>query len=396
MNRTWVYGCLLLAAAACCHPAAADNYDIHAIISRTGTGALLGEGQEQALQILQTTVNAEGGIDGKQLHFVIHDDQSSPQVAVQVATEVLASHPAFILGPTLTATCSAAAPLMRNGPVMYCLSPGIRPERGSYAFSATIPHDGFLEAVIRYFHDQGWTRIALVMGTDSTGQDGEKAVNRAVALPGLTDMQVVERAHFNPTDVSLTAQIERVAAAHPQAIIAWTTGTAMGTVLRGLKQSNVDLPLATSTGNLLYSFMHRFKEVLPTRLIFAGGPGMLDDPRLHLDPQVVSAIRLRVAAFKRAGVVLDDAAETVWDPVMMAVDALRKFGPGATAAQIRGYIAGLDHWPGVYGVYDFDRVPQRGLDASNCVITTWDAAADAGHGAFVAVSQPGGEPIKPD
>ncbi len=373
------------------HPATAEQaaYDIHAIISRTGSGALLGEGQDEALKILEATVNAEGGVAGRPLHFIVHDDQSTPQTSVQIANEILATHPAFMLGPTLTATCSAVAPLVRNGPVMYCLSPGIRPERGSFAFSATIPHDGFLEAVIRYFHDQHLTRIALIMGTDSTGQDGEKAVDRAITLPGLTDTQIVERVHFNPTDVSLTAQIERVGAAHPQAIIAWTTGTAMGTVLRGLKQSNIDLPLATSTGNLLYSFMHRFAAVLPTTLIFAGGPGMLDDPRLHVDPAVRAAIKVRLAAYQKANAILDDAAETIWDPTMMAVEALNDYGPRATASQIRDRTAHLNHWPGVYGIYDFDRVPQRGLDASNAVITTWNAKTER----FEAVSQPGGEPF---
>ncbi len=368
---------------------AAEPYDIHVVLSRTGAGALLGEGQIQTLDILTNMVNAEGGIDGRPLNFIVHDDQSSPQIAVQAASEIIATHPAFMLGAGLTATCSAMVPLVRKGPVMYCLSPGISPERGSYAFSSTIPHDGFLQAVVRYFHDRGLLRIALIMGTDSTGHDGERAADRAVGLPEMAGMQVVERVHFNPGDVSLGAQIARVADAHPQAIIAWSTGTAMGTVLRGLKQGNVDVPLATSTGNLLYSFMDRFADLLPSELVFAGGPGMLDDPRLHLDPRVVAAIKQRVALFRAAGVVLDDAAETVWDPVLMAVEALRKIGPGASATQIRDYLMALNSWPGVYGVYDFARVPQRGLDASNAVITRWDAA----HHRFEAVSQPGGDPI---
>ncbi len=368
---------------------AAEPYDMHVVLAQTGGGALLGEGQVAALKIMEKLVNDEGGVAGRPLHFILHDDQSSPQLSVQASTEILGTRPAFILGATMTATCGAMAPLMKNGPVMYCLSPGIRPEPGAYAFSATIPHDGFLEAVVRYFHDRGLTRIALIMGTDSTGQDGEKAADRAIKLPGMEAMQVVERVHFNPTDVSITAQVERVAAAKPQAIIAWTTGTAMGTVLRGLRQSNIDLPLATSTGNLLFSFMHRFADQLPSDIIFAGGPGMLVDPRLKVDPRVAAKIKQRLELFKAAGVPLDDAAETIWDPVMMAVEALRLYGPNATAKQIRDHIMGLKDWPGVYGLYDFTRVPQRGLDARNAVITGWDTKAQT----FTALSQPGGAPI---
>ena len=37
-------------------------------------------------------------------------------------------------------------------------------------------------------------------------------------------------------------------------------------------------------------------------------------------------------------------------------------------------------------IYDFKRVPQRGLDASDCVIWRWDAPSQA----WVAFSKPGG------
>jgi len=321
---------------------------------------------------------------------VIHDDQSSPQVAVQAANEILASHPVAILGPTLTATCAAVAPMVKAaGPVQYCLSPGIRPAPGAYSFSATVPHDGFLEAVVRYFHSQGWTRIGLIVSTDSTGQDGEHSADRAVGLPGMQDMQIVERVHFNPTDVSVAAQVERVAAAKPQAIIAWTTGTAMGNVLRAMKQVGLDVPLATSTGNLLYSFMDRFASVLPTNMVFAGGPGMFVDDRMKLDPGVRKVVADRIAAFDAVHLRVDTSAETVWDPAMLIVQELRKLGPDATAEQLRDAIVGLSGWQGAYGTYDFKRVPQRGLDVSNAVIMRWDA----GKQVFVPVSQPGGEPL---
>jgi branched-chain amino acid transport system substrate-binding protein len=371
-------------------PVSGDPVVINTILSRSGTGALLGEGQAQALGLAEQMINDEGGIAGRPVHFDIHDDQSSPQLAVQVVTPILAGHPNVLLGPALTATCSAVLPLMRSGPLDYCVSPGIRPEPGSFGFSATIPHDGFVEAVARYFHSRGWNRIALVVSTDSTGQDGERSADRAVGLPDLADMKIVERVHFNPTDVSLTAQIERVAASRPQAIIAWTTGTAMGNVLRTMKQSNLDVPLATSTGNLLYAFMQRFGPVLPSELIFAGGPGMLVDPRLHLPPAVADKVAQRLKLYQAAGLKPDTSAETVWDPAMLLVEALRKLGPDAPAEKIRAYIAGLAAWPGVYGMYDFVHLPQRGLDVHNATLMRWDAA----HLDFELISQPGGAPLE--
>ena len=107
---------------------AAEPYDIHVILPLTGSGAFLGKGHRDSLDILAEIVNKSGGIKGRPLHFVYHDDQSSPQVAVQLANEVLADKPAVILGSSLVAMCAAIAPLMKNGPVDYCLSPAYHPQ----------------------------------------------------------------------------------------------------------------------------------------------------------------------------------------------------------------------------------------------------------------------------
>ena len=60
------------------------------ILPLTGGGAFLGKAEQQALQQYEKVVNAGGGIHGKPLKFVFNDDQSSPQVAVQLANQVKA------------------------------------------------------------------------------------------------------------------------------------------------------------------------------------------------------------------------------------------------------------------------------------------------------------------
>ena len=60
-----------LAAAACATllglfaAQAADTYKINVILPLTGGAAFLGKGEQQALQLLQTSVNQDGGINGQ-------------------------------------------------------------------------------------------------------------------------------------------------------------------------------------------------------------------------------------------------------------------------------------------------------------------------------------------
>ena len=56
----------------------------------TGGGAFLGEQQKAIIEQTEKVINRDGGIHGKPVHFVFHDDQTSPQVAVQLTTEVIA------------------------------------------------------------------------------------------------------------------------------------------------------------------------------------------------------------------------------------------------------------------------------------------------------------------
>ena len=59
-------------------------------------------------------------------------------------------------------------------------------------------------------------------------------------MPENKDITLVDRVHFNPTDVSVAAQIERVKAAKPQAFIAWSTGAPIATVFKGIVQAGLD------------------------------------------------------------------------------------------------------------------------------------------------------------
>jgi branched-chain amino acid transport system substrate-binding protein len=75
---------------------------------------------------------------------------------------------------------------------------------------------------------------------------------------------------------------------------------------------------------------------------------------------------------------------------MIVIHALRGLGPNATAAQVKDFIAHLKGFAGVNGVYDFEKVPQRGLDVSDTVVTRWSAQAKT----WQVVSKATGVPLQ--
>ena len=63
---------------------AADPYEINVILPMTGAAAFLGKADTNALNVIEATVNKAGGIRGRQIKFVVADDESNPALAVQL------------------------------------------------------------------------------------------------------------------------------------------------------------------------------------------------------------------------------------------------------------------------------------------------------------------------
>ena len=395
IRKTLVCGAIAVALAfiALAGPArAADEpYKINVILPLTGQASFLGKEEQVALQIAEKVINKSGGIQGRPVQFVFFDDTSSPQTGVQLVKQVMAENPAVVLGSSLVAICNAMAPLVTNGPVHYCFSPGVHPAAGSYSFSASVSTHDLQKALFRYFREQGWKRIAIMTSSDATGQDAERGIEENIGLPEYKDagMVIVERAHFNTTDVSVAAQIEKVKAAKPDAFVAWSTGTPIATVFKGIVQAGLDVPTATTDGNMTYAQMERYAEFLPKQLYIPAAQWPAYGVPIKMDPAVAKAQEEFYAEFKAAGVKPDIASSLAWMPAMIVTEALRKLGTKATAAELREYISKIQGMPSIDGTFDFVKVPQRGLDDSNAVVTRWDP----GKGTWVVLSQAGGMPI---
>jgi branched-chain amino acid transport system substrate-binding protein len=78
---------------------------------------------------------------------------------------------------------------------------------------------------------------------------------------------------FSPTAVSVTTQLSKIKATNPQALIIWTTGTPLGTVLKGMQELGMSsMPTMTTSGNESSEEMQGLVGELPARFYFSGPP----------------------------------------------------------------------------------------------------------------------------
>jgi branched-chain amino acid transport system substrate-binding protein len=361
--------------------------DIDVILPMTGQAAFLGKEHVAALTALENAVNKRGGVHGHPVNFIFHDDQSNPEVSVQLANQVMAKHPPIVLGSSLSAFCKAMAPLFQNGPVMYCLSPAIYPPKGSYVISANVSTHDDVVAFLNYFRSQGWKRIARITTTDASGQDADGIFKEL--MPKYTDLTIVADEHMAVQDTTVTAQAARIKASNPQVIVAWTPGTPIGTALHGLFDVGLEnVPTATTSANMVAAQIKSYNAFLPKEFLFTG-QGFVTN--VAANPAMKQAENFFENALTAGGVQpIDFQSGMAYDPALITISAFQKLGVNASAEQIRNYILNLKGFAGVNGIYDFTTGDQHGIGVKDVLIFRWDPARSW----WTTISGFGGVPLK--
>jgi branched-chain amino acid transport system substrate-binding protein len=345
---------------------------IPVLLSLTGSAAFVGKGEAQDYKLIQDLINKRGGINGRQIAFDIQDDESNAQTTLQLTNGILAQKPPLFMGPTLTQDCNAMATLVKDaGPVEWCLSPAIAAAPGGYIFSSSVGLRDLVTVQLRFFRERGLKRIAVLSSTDATGQAFDNMLTVAKALPENKDMTFVAYEHFNLNDVSVAAQVSRIKAQSPQALMTFTVGPAFGTELHAISDSGLDVPVSASNGDMVSGQLTQYKAFAPKDLEFAA---VLASGHMDLgDPQIRAAQTEYFDAFKAAGIKPDFPNTLAWDPAMIMLDVYRKVGFTPTIAQVKAYLDNLHGWVGINGPYDFRNGDRRGLGESLTIVSRWDA-----------------------
>lgn len=367
-----------------------SSYTIHAILSITGSASFLGVEQKASLMALQQEVNSTGGIDGHPLNFVISDNQSSASTSVSLASPLVGQVPVLIVGSVTTVDRPVDDLVTSGGPVVYDLSPGDHPARGSFVYSSSDSTTNQTQAFVNFAQTKGWSHIGAITSTDASGQDGwtniQKAVSASNGAVNITDHET-----FAPTDVSVTTQLSKIKASNPQALIIWTTGTPLSTVLKGMQQQGMgNLPTMTTNGNESLKEMQSLANDLPAQLYFPSSQYQVGTQNLTGPAKAV--VQTFDNAIKTTGQPVPDEGDALaWDPGLILVNAVKKLGVSATASQIHHEISTLTGYVGVNGTYDFTTpsIPDnRGLGIDSVFITQWEKSQTN----WVEASGPAGKP----
>jgi branched-chain amino acid transport system substrate-binding protein len=234
----------------------AGTYNVYMSMSVTSAISAVAKANIAGMQAAVDAINDEGGIDGRTVKLTVSDDKLDPTTALtELQQAISAGHiDLAIAGNTSNISLALAPVLARNKILTFEQASSTAlddPTKFPYLFQATTSEKFVGQALTTYVQKKGYKKVGLLLGNDALGQDSQKIYTADLEKAGI---QVVAES-FAPTDLDMTAQLERLRDANPDVVVANAFGAALGIILKNRTTLGWTTPViggaATANGNNL-------------------------------------------------------------------------------------------------------------------------------------------------
>jgi len=339
---------------------AADTVKIGAVLSVTGPASFLGEPEKNTLNLMRDTLNASGGIAGKQVELIIYDDESDVNKAVLAAEKLLKKDQvAAIAGPSISGNAlailgkvaEAKVPLVSLAAAEKIVNP-VNP----WVFKTAQSDRLAVSKILAHAKAAGHTKLAILTVSDGFGQTGREVLKELIPAAG---MELVADEVFGPKDTDMTAQLTKIAGSGAQAVVCWGTNPGPAVVARNRVQLGMKLPLYMSHGVASGKFIELAGDsaeglILPASWLIVADQ-MPEGPFKSLLTGYAADYT------KKFGTPPSAFGGYAWDAMMLLADAA-KLGGGTTPAQLRAGLEKVKNFQSATGVFSFTEADHNGLD----------------------------------
>jgi branched-chain amino acid transport system substrate-binding protein len=188
----------------------------------TGSGSPYGTGMQKMILAAAETVNAAGGVAGRQIQVFAEDDQTNPQAGVLAAKKLIEVNGVqAILGTWASGVTLAALPLCRaaNIPILHTSgAPNLSDLNvtGGWAYRFHTPNGRTGRCYAEMCKKEGFKRVATMAFNNASGLGLTEGFAKAW---GDMRNEVVEKVVYEPNQTSYRSELMKVLSARPDAIV---------------------------------------------------------------------------------------------------------------------------------------------------------------------------------
>ena len=214
-------------------------------MSLTGPFAAIGESEMRGIELAVKEINADGGVDGRQIELKKLDDASDPARATTNVRQLISDGVVAILGPTTGSTTLGAYPFTERAKVLEII--GVGPDFTgdgtvpANVFTVPPPVEVWLDAAACYASEElGATDVAGLFTPDAAGSLSKEGFPDALDKYGVS-LGTAEDVELTATDTSV--QWTKIRDSNPDAVLDWATGAVGGLTLKDAKALAPDVPV---------------------------------------------------------------------------------------------------------------------------------------------------------
>ncbi len=228
---------------ACGGSSGADDSKIQIAVLAPLTGGYAADANPKAIELAEKLIDADGGVDGKEVEVTVYDAGSEPQTALNAANRAVSDQVDIVVGGITTSQLKAIEPIIARAKIPHLHLANVG---GDTAYNLNPPQTASAEATVKFAQDVLKAEDAAALTTSDEGslsnaQDILDAAKKA-DLPITVDQDVA------PTATDITPQVRNMKDVD---VILQTTVPSIDTItIRTMTQNAIDIPIILSLGGI--------------------------------------------------------------------------------------------------------------------------------------------------
>jgi branched-chain amino acid transport system substrate-binding protein len=357
-----------------------EAYAIGVLVASTGGAAALGEPERDAARLVQSQLEAQGGITGADglrhpIKVVIYDTGSTADTAITLAKKLINDDKVVaIVGGTTSPESLALVPIVQEAKIPFISAASssqiVEPVADRFwVFKTAQNNRHTAPQQVEYAKAKGLTKIANLYVNNSYGEDGRNAIRDAAKAAGV---EIVIEETFEAADTNMMAQLTKVKASSAQAVLVTAIPPAAAILTKQYRELGLKIPLIQNHGIGTKSFITQAGPENAEGVLFPMGKLVAAQALPDNDPQkavLVNFIKDYEAFTKNP---TSTFAGHVWDGLQLTLKALEKMPAGLKLeeqrAKIRDSLENTKAFPGTGGMFNLSAQDHVGLSAKDIVL----------------------------
>lgn len=355
--------CVLILAALFNSAAKAD-ITVGIIVGANGPGASIGIPSRQALSLAPHT------LAGQKVRYIVIDDSTDTTAAVTGARRLVnEEHVDVMIGPSSIPTVTAVSYVAAE---THTPQIGLSPLAASnpWAFQVAQPMSVILGPVVDNIKMRGAKTVAFLGFSDAFGDNAYAAFSWHAQRAGL---RIVANERFARTDTTVTAQVLKIKAAQPDAVVVAASGTPaalpqIALIERGYRRPIYYVPALSK------DFI-RVAGNAAEGAITATGPGAVPEQLSNNNPMKPVASEFKKSYEKAFGAgSWNQFAGYAWDAYLLLAHAvpiaLKKAKPGTPEFRqaLRDALESSRNVVGTSAIFNLSPTDHAGIDARSVIL----------------------------